>query len=243
MSSQGGQLARRLPTGATINLLARDQHHRELYFTGRYEPDVTGLFERYARPGWTVLDVGANAGYYSLLAADLGGPTSQIHAFEPNPELLALLRLSASGHPIAVHDLAVSNHHNGATLYKSGYEANSGLASLLHTDRAFLTPTRVPTVTLDEFCETEGVTPDLLKIDVEGHEMAVLDGASALLERRIPAAIVVELAPPLLTVREITEIADRYGYRIRSLKAGGDQPLDTNTFQNVVLVRDAVASS
>jgi len=59
--------------------------------SGRYEPHLTSVFERYCKVGMTVVDVGANLGYYSLLAARLVGPSGRVIAFEPNSENCRLL--------------------------------------------------------------------------------------------------------------------------------------------------------
>src|SRR5688500_9184540 len=59
----------RLPSGGRILLLAGDHAHRHIYFYGEYEPEVTRAFEDLLRPGLVVFDVGANAGYFSLLSA------------------------------------------------------------------------------------------------------------------------------------------------------------------------------
>ena len=67
--------------------------------SGKYEPHLTAVFERYCQPGMTVVDVGANLGYYSLLAAHLVGPDGRVVALEPNSEncrlLLSSLRLNS----------------------------------------------------------------------------------------------------------------------------------------------------
>src|SRR5438309_3634728 len=94
LARQGGRLVGTLESGSEIVLDPRDHGHREIYFTGLYEGPTTALFHKVATKGWTVLDVGANAGYFSLLAWDLGGPDSSIHAFEPHPELADLLEAS-----------------------------------------------------------------------------------------------------------------------------------------------------
>jgi hypothetical protein len=53
---------------------------------GTYEAHLTRVFRRYVRPGWRVVDVGANVGYYSMLAASLVGPQGEVLAFDPNSE-------------------------------------------------------------------------------------------------------------------------------------------------------------
>ena len=82
--------------GADFLLLdVRDPAQREILWTGRTEPGVAKLLGTLTAPGAVVLDVGANAGFYSLLAADLGA--GRVLAFEPNPRTAVLLRRSTAG--------------------------------------------------------------------------------------------------------------------------------------------------
>ncbi len=85
----------RLRTGGRVAADVGDHLHRHMFFRGEYEPAVTRFMASIARPSWTVVDVGANVGYFSVLAADLGGPGSQIMAFEPHPQLNGMLTLTA----------------------------------------------------------------------------------------------------------------------------------------------------
>src|SRR5437667_4626672 len=66
-----------------------------LLMDGFWEAWVTSCFRKHVKPGMTVLDVGANVGYYSLLAASIVGRGGKVHAFEPNPDLFALLSNNA----------------------------------------------------------------------------------------------------------------------------------------------------
>src|SRR3989304_509633 len=54
--------------------------------TQRYEPQLSALFRKYLRPGDIFMDIGANIGYFTLLAASCVGPAGHVHSFEPNPE-------------------------------------------------------------------------------------------------------------------------------------------------------------
>ena len=77
----------------------RDLTAREAFFTGRYGPQETALLGAALRPGATFVDVGANWGYFTLLAAHRVGPAGRVVALEPDPRLFALLRanLAANG--------------------------------------------------------------------------------------------------------------------------------------------------
>jgi FkbM family methyltransferase len=176
----------RTPSGSPIALLMADYQHRHLYFfAGEYEPEVSALVSALVRPGDTVFDVGANAGYFSLLARDLG---ARAFAFEPNPVALRLLRRSvaADGRGVTVIASACSDRDGTATLYPHSID-NTGMSSVTKPGARKI---RVATVALDGFAESRGLAPALLKIDVEGHELAVIAGAEGILRNARPVAVI-----------------------------------------------------
>src|SRR5688572_5258274 len=76
----------RLFNGARMTCDLRDHVQRQIYFFGAYEPIETYLFRLLLRPGMVVVDVGANVGLYTLIAAGEVGVRGEVHAFEPVPE-------------------------------------------------------------------------------------------------------------------------------------------------------------
>lgn len=192
----GGTRVAVLPGGAKLAVLLQDGWHRGIYYRGEYEPETTAFVLGFVRPGDTVLDVGANAGYFSCLAASRG---ATVHAFEPNPVLVQHLeltrRLNDFGDRFFICAAAVSAHDGLGELHLSPDPLNSGLSSLLPLEHLGAAGTvRVPTVTLDSYCQAHGVESiRLLKIDVEGAEGAVLEGAAEVLGQVRPEAIVCEL--------------------------------------------------
>ncbi|MDQ3669049.1 MAG: FkbM family methyltransferase [Actinomycetota bacterium] len=241
-------LVGRLRTGSPIVLDMREYAHRHVYFHGTYEEPTTRLLHRLAQPGWTVVDVGANNGYFTLLSADLGGAGAQVHAFEPNPAVARLLgagvRLSG-WRGIAVREAACGDASFEAPLYLSADPRNSGLSTLeaaLATGRAQLT---VPVVRLDDYCREEGIEPDLVKVDAEGYEDRVIRGMGGLLERGVPRILICELArdarrpDPAGIVEELSAA----GYTAHRIGAdGGLLPLAAFDFENICFVsglRDA----
>jgi FkbM family methyltransferase len=137
-----------------------------------------------------MLDIGANAGFHSLCAAST---FSRVHAFEPVPATARRLRgnveLSGAGDRVHVHEAALSDRTGSVAMrLEPGHcgmnriEASGEGASI-----------EVPMDTLDALAERESLCDvDLVKIDVEGHERAVIAGGAALLARDRPR-IVVEL--------------------------------------------------
>jgi FkbM family methyltransferase len=170
--------------GSPMALSMRDHQHRAIFFSGEYEPGITALFRRLVAPGSVVFDVGANAGYFSILSRELG---ATVHAFEPNPNVRALLSRSVSlgDGGITVVPAACSDHPGTMPLYLSE-PGNTGMTSLIvPTERSV----EVDVITLDGYVERTGARPSVMKVDVEGHEREVLAGAAALLEASRPTVI------------------------------------------------------
>jgi FkbM family methyltransferase len=160
---------------------------------GYYEARELDIFEALARRSSLFLDVGANVGMYSVLGC-LASQTLRAYAFEPIAENQAILRRNIDSHGfterISVEPVAASDHDGAATIR---IDVDSSMHSF------DVRPTsggarQVRTVTLDAFTAAAMLSPDLIKIDVEGHEPAVLAGAARLCERCAPTLFVECLA-------------------------------------------------
>ena len=152
---------------------------------GQWEPHTLARFADLVHPGDTVVDVGAHFGIYALLASKLVGAHGRVIAFEPDPVSRAQLVRNIEGGRagnVDVHAEAVSDSAGRGRL---GAESLGMGSSTLGDDGI-----DVETVTLAGFCGRYGVAPDVLKIDVEGGEAAVLAGASPELLANLRAAIV-----------------------------------------------------
>ena len=148
---------------------------------GSYEREQTRLFEAHVRPGQTVLDVGAHVGYYTLLASSLVGPRGAVWAFEPSPHNARFLRRHVRLNRCAnvrVEEGAVSSRE-GTAWFAPG--SGSGTGHLAGSGRF-----QVRTVALDAWCAEREIRPDVVKIDVEGAEREVLEGARRVLETARP---------------------------------------------------------
>ncbi|HEU0298322.1 MAG TPA: FkbM family methyltransferase [Longimicrobium sp.] len=148
---------------------------------GTYEREQTRLFQEHIRPGATVLDVGAHVGYYTLLAAVLAGESGRVHAFEPNPQnadfLRRHVRINRLGN-VRVEQAAVSDRAGAA---RFDFGTGSGTGHLAQGGAL-----EVRTIRLDDYCAEHGLAPAAVKIDVEGAEVSVLEGARRMLERHRP---------------------------------------------------------
>jgi len=184
--------------GASFHCSTDDVIQRYLYSFGVWEPAITDFVSSRLRPGDTFVDVGANIGYFSLLASGLVGPDGQVVAIEPSPsiheELQANLSLNERPNMRAVA-VAASDCSGVATIFRAG-NANRGSSSLL-ASRGFDVESEVPTLPLaDILTETEIRTARIMKIDVEGHEASVVDGLlPALPSTRADLELLIEISP------------------------------------------------
>jgi FkbM family methyltransferase len=174
MSKRRERRVGRLLTGAQMELNLEDYAHHHIYFFGTYELPTTRFLRRVVEPGWTVLDVGANAGYYCLLIHDLTRGHAQIHAFEPNPAMADLLdrsvRLNTAKHLITVVRAGAGAENGQLELHLSPERTNTGRSTFLKGTFPEADVITVPVVRLDQYCFDRRISPDLVKIDVEGFE-------------------------------------------------------------------------
>jgi len=171
------------------------------FLLGSYEEGTSRLFEQLLEPGMVVVDVGAHVGYYTLLAARRVGPNGKVYAFEPHPRNFALLKrnceLNGFRNVIAL-PMAVSSHSGYSRLYLS-HRARTGLHSLYPNRYASHRTVVVESTTLDGFFEKQGWPRlDLLKMDIEGAELAALEGSKQLLQRMPTLKWIVEFFPATL---------------------------------------------
>ena len=158
---------------------------------GFYEQRESEVFERLVQHADVFFDVGANIGLYSVLGC-ARQPRLEVRAFEAVSENRDILRrnleLNGCSGRVSIEPEAVSDETGTAILSL----ASSGTHSLSRGDGG---PTReVTTMTLDDFLQSGSARPDLLKIDVEGHESAVLKGAEILLSQAAPT-VLMEFSP------------------------------------------------
>jgi FkbM family methyltransferase len=193
--------ARPLRTAWGVDLIAdpRKPLGKSLLNTGIYDIAVSEVLARLIKPGDTVVDAGANLGYMTVLAATVAGPSGRVISFEPHPALSeVLLRNVANAR--THYQLAKVDLHTAALGEIEGYadliippemDSNEGLAYIAPAgategDQAI----RVRLETLDSVLGEAHI--EVMKLEVEGHELAVLRGASKALEGRRIKHIVFE---------------------------------------------------
>ncbi|GAA0587702.1 FkbM family methyltransferase [Paractinoplanes ferrugineus] len=212
--------------GARIPVTTNDLIQRYLYLFGTWEPNLTAWIRSRLQPGDTFIDVGANIGHFSLLAAPLVGPSGRVVAIEASPPLAATLTLTATANDyrnIRVVDSAVSATTGELSFYIKDHNNLGGTTSV--RPRNDLEPSfRAAAASLpDLLSATELETARIIKIDVEGAEADVVDGLLPNLGTlRQDAEIAIEISPNRLARqgRKASEViaalsaAGFYCYRI-----------------------------
>lgn len=194
-----------------------------------------------------IFDVGANVGEWSINAADRW-PLASIHAFEPSASTFATLEAATTGLRVTCVKQALSDQSGRVELHE--VPGLPGLSSLhardLSTHGMKMTASEdVTAVTLDEYCTEHGVTAiDIVKLDVEGHELAVLRGARNLLEHRRIKFIQFEFGGTNIDSRTyLRDFVDLLGadFRIYRLLADGVEPLQYSEREEVFVTTNYLA--
>jgi FkbM family methyltransferase len=178
----------RLPWGHSLKIHPGDGMSNAIRTAGVYDLALTEVIWRLLDPGERSLDAGANLGYVTSLMAARTGPGGQVDSFEPHPALFEELRCNAAAWAqVRLHRTALSERRGQAFLQVPDYFAvNRGTASVnFHGDGR-----EVTVETLDDLFPNDRF--GVVKIDVEGHEAAVLAGARQLIERHAVRDVVFE---------------------------------------------------
>ena len=213
----------RLPWGLELEVHPQDAIGYSILTTGMFDPAVSETLHRLIDPGDVVVDIGANVGYLTSLAATRAGPTGTVIAYEPHPRVFARLCANAarwatrpSIGPVELRQAAVSDHAGTARLASGPhFDQNMGLAAL-HPDDAASDDIDLVSVAVERLDDVigDGII-GVLKIDVEGHEPEVLQGAERLLATGQIRDIVFEDHDPYPDVS--TELLEAAGYHLIAL--------------------------
>lgn len=178
---------------------------------GVYEFAVSQLVRDYLAPGDVFVDVGANIGYYSVIAAAAVGSSGAVYAFEPSARIRARLERNVELNglrQITVRPEAITEQSGVVRLIEPEGVGNDGLA-YVHTNGGDA-GVEVRAVRLDELPEFADRPPHLIKVDVEGGEPAVFRGGAALLQRSDAPSIVFES----FEIARDAAILREHGYRV-----------------------------
>ena len=201
---------------------------------GLYEPDKTQTIRSLLRPGMTFIDVGANKGDFSLLAAKIVGDTGAVLAFEPDPENLHWLarsvELNGYGN-IKAFDVALGERNETVPLYLGD---KSGWHSLVPSPTGHSRGTiSINKRTLDSFLEELG-NPDvhMIKIDVEGAELEVLHGAQRTLSGNSGVVLLLDIHPHMgVNPSDVFDFLGKHGFTMYCMNTPHEilTHADTNT--------------
>ena len=224
-------VSRVIDDSVRLRLYPEDGCARLIYYFGEHSPGLAAFLDDNLKSGMTVVDVGANIGAFSLMAARRVGTGGRVLAVEPDPKTLANLVEN-----VAVNGFVQVRAINCAL---GDSEGTTVLSATEESSRNFLLPASLDSAvgssvtvrTLDDVILEAGVdSVDYLKIDVEGYEMHVLRGAGQVIRGLRPRVIQLECIPRLLARYGSGPVAvgallEEFGYRVSCLACGGEQDL------------------
>jgi len=168
---------------------------RCLYSQGAREMAFMGILKEIVKPGMTCLDLGANLGYATMYMAEGVGASGYVHAIEPDPRNLKLLKknvaLNKYGERCTVMHAAVSDVDKTIELWLSAHPNLNSVKEAEHS----LEKIEVPAISLATFFK-DIAKPNVIKMDIEGHEVKVFEGGYEFFkEQSWPCALLVEVHP------------------------------------------------
>jgi len=196
---------------------------KTLFFTGIWEKEVTDLLRAITKEGMVFADVGAHIGYFTLLGARLVGETGRVFAFEPDAKNFTLLSRNVAtnrcGNVFLVNK-AITDRVGHASLFLE--ERNSGDHKLWPS--LGQKGVDIETTSLDAFFEFR--TPDIIKVDIQGAEMAALRGTDRLIRANPSLKLIIEFWPVGLrgygdSPEALLEKLLEYGFRIYHITTRG----------------------
>lgn len=217
-----------------INLIARTQgfsfptkfnwEWKLEMLLGKYEQGTSDLFKKIIKPGMTVIDIGAQIGYYTRLFARLVGPAGHVYAFEADRDNFLLLQKNTLGfRNVHAYNVAISDTEGYLDFYV--VEGSTGCHSLLPSKDPSHT-VQVPSTTIDAFVKQEKIKVDAIKMDIEGAEPMAVAGMRQMFSVNTPISIVTELNPEALSAgntepSDFITMVERSGFRTFQILQGG----------------------
>jgi len=200
-----------------------------IYYLGSSEPEAAAFITGFLKPGMVFFDIGAHIGEYTVMGASCVGADGQVHAFEAQPDTAELLRKSCQSNRLQnalINSCAVSDEEGELEFSVCSDPTMSAIATSTRTRHRILGRIRVPAISLDAYCDRARLCPDLLKIDVEGAELRVLHGATGILSRPLPPAVLFECLAVTYKrfgygPQDVIDFLRGFGYRIYRLAEGG----------------------
>lgn len=210
--------------GLWMRLRIEDMTQETILLEDEWDPLLTNFTRKTLGLSDVFIDVGANAGYFSLIAAKCVGDSGKVLAIEPNPSVAEQLRDNVERNNLSqviIEQTACSDSPSTMTLYLPD-KSRLGQASLSKSNAGGVKSVLVKSVTLDQLIRDHALNRvTFVKIDVEGAELMVLRGMTETL-RRLRPIIVLELVPNLLanlgtTKDEVIAFLSSFSYSIVSM--------------------------
>jgi FkbM family methyltransferase len=221
-----------------------------------YEPSVTTLLRQITIKGAVVVDVGASAGYHTLVAAEHVGNEGKVFSFEPEPYSFEVL----------THNIKINGYDNIHAVNKAVWDKNgrtrlfvpygASLKSILTPTKEFMAGeyTEVETITLDSFF-TNHRPPDIIKLDAEGAEPQIISGMVSIIRSNINLKIITEFNPRRLrfsgnSPEDYLDMLLKHGFNLYVLNDKGNlleplqetsawmDPTNKGTYINIYCTRD-----
>ena len=196
----------------------------QAYITTEHWDEVTTeIFKQSINKGDTVLDLGANVGYYSLLASRLTGKTGKVFAFEPEPRNYRILQRNIELNNytnIYAFQKAVSDENTSLTLHISEKDSGAHTIRPTQVEREFENEVNVEVVRLDDFLIEKAGSVDVVKMDIEGSEPKALAGMKKYIHESKKIKIFMEFYPDILedagfSPKEFAQsLFDEYGFSV-----------------------------
>ncbi|MBI1340444.1 FkbM family methyltransferase [bacterium] len=166
-----------------------------LILDGFWEMWNTIFLTRFVRPGWSIVEIGANLGYFTLLLSELTGETGRVVAFEPVNRIADLLTRTIDVNGMAgrctIERRAVADRSGDAAIHVP--RGNWGGGTIVgHPSSNLAASEAVELVSLDEYCRQHALTPDFIRMDAEGAEHLIWRGMSDVIARASRIAVLFE---------------------------------------------------
>jgi len=208
---------------------------------GIHEGAATTAIMKYLREGMTVIDIGANIGYYAFLEARAVNSSGRVYAIEPSPESYAPLEEGRKLNEfswMSTHQIAIGTY-SGEILFNLGHMSNSSNViddkdpnltewAHAHLANAMRDSVMVPCETIDSFVDRLDINNiDILRMDVEGYELEIMKHADTTLSRMNDSSIIfMETHPLFFEDRSgyvsMTACLNEYGFKPHKILRNGD---------------------
>jgi FkbM family methyltransferase len=238
--------------GLVLELVLGNDLSRCLFVGGEIDPNEFVFLAEVLQPGMTVLDIGANEGLYSIFCRQRVGAEGTVIAIEPSARECARIARNAAlnhFHDIRIASLALADREGTARL-RIAEDAHAGHNTLGSFAASWVRGEReesVPSTRLDTFLAGQAVgRVDLIKLDIEGAELAALRGAEATLRRHRPILLFEGMEEALqrqnASLSELLTFLRAAGYALFEFSptTGAPQPLTSTTPQSVNLIAQSI---